>query len=501
MGNRFDDAMITEQHTTYTENGAKALNTTGGGALLDLFSVAGAMRSRSDEEIVDKFVLAFDENPLLAMKLLFHTRNVRGGLGERRTFRTALKWVATRYPKSVCVNLDLIAEFGRWDDYFTLIDTPVEDDMWDFLNAQFVKDFATVDLGDRAPVSLLAKWLYAPNTSSEEHRRIAYKTAKKFGMHLSEYRKAVSALRKYLNVTERNICDNTYENISYEKVPSQSMRRNSGIFKTHDTERFEGYIKSVAEGKAEIKTGAITPGDIMHDMGINTGYGINIRCVNNPVAEAQWKNLPNYLEGAKGNAIAVVDTSGSMAVQSYPLEMAIGLGIYLSEHLEGAFKDRMITFSSRPSYISFKGCKTLEEKLHRIPSIVENTNLEKVFDLILNTAVKHSVPQSELPSTIMVFTDMEVDAGCSTDIDSADFNERMSAKFKEKGYVMPTIIYWNLDSRHDTFLSGAHGNVQFYSGVSASTFNNVMNSIGMTAYDAMLNTLNNPMYDKVVFVD
>jgi hypothetical protein len=130
------DYIEDELNMTLTENGATTYASTGSDCL-DLFSAIGALRSASDEEINKRFVRAYAEDKDIAMKLLFYARDIRGGLGERRVFRTILKRLAHDKCESVKKNMGLIAEFGRYDDLLVLMDTPCEDAMLELLKAQF----------------------------------------------------------------------------------------------------------------------------------------------------------------------------------------------------------------------------------------------------------------------------------------------------------------------------------------------------------------------------
>ena len=118
MENKFIEAMEMKSPWKLTENGLDALNTAFD-ANLDLFATIGALRSRSDEEIANKFMKAYTEQPLTAMKILFYARDIEEGLGERRVFRIGLKWLALNRTKDVIANIDNIAKFGRYDDLYS----------------------------------------------------------------------------------------------------------------------------------------------------------------------------------------------------------------------------------------------------------------------------------------------------------------------------------------------------------------------------------------------
>ena len=136
-----------EANRTYTENGAVTHATTCSDCL-DLFAAIGALRSSSEQEILKRFVRAYTEDPDLAMKTIFFARDVRGGLGERKVFRVCLKWLAGNAPASIRKNLPYVAEFGRWDDLLSLMDTPCETDALVLIKQQLEADLNAMDMGD-----------------------------------------------------------------------------------------------------------------------------------------------------------------------------------------------------------------------------------------------------------------------------------------------------------------------------------------------------------------
>ena len=173
------DYIKQEANLTLTENGAATYVSTGSDCL-DLFATIGALRRESDGEIVARFVRAYTENPDAAMKLLFFARDIRGGLGERRVFRTMMNWLASNEPQSVKKNLQYVAEYGRFDDLLQLMDTPCEGEMLTLIRNQFAQDMAALKRGEE--VSLLGKWLPSINASSEKTIGLAKRTAKALGL-------------------------------------------------------------------------------------------------------------------------------------------------------------------------------------------------------------------------------------------------------------------------------------------------------------------------------
>lgn len=187
-----------EANIAYTENGA-VTNASTMSDCLDLFAVIGALRAADDQEIIRRFVRAYAEDADIAMKILFFGRDVRGGLGERRVFRVIINWLAENRAESLRKNIELIPEFGRYDDLVSLIGTACEKDALRTICKQL-----EADLASDAEVSLLAKWLPSVNASNAETVRKAKRIARYLGMSDAEYRKTLVELRKKIRIIENS---------------------------------------------------------------------------------------------------------------------------------------------------------------------------------------------------------------------------------------------------------------------------------------------------------
>ncbi|MBR2810743.1 MAG: DUF2828 family protein, partial [Solobacterium sp.] len=288
----FLKALETESAKKLTENGAAAMKTAGAGALLDLFAMCGAMRMRK-QDVMAKYAAALNEDRLLAARLAFYTRDVRGGLGERETARVMFAALAAYCPQVMRKNLALIPEYGRWDDLFILLKVPsLKDNVIALLQKQLETDLQGAAAG--RPVSLLAKWMPSVNTSSYETRKLARKLAAAFGMSERDYRHMLAGLRAYLNVTEVRLSDREYGEIRYPAVPSGAMLKYRNAFVRHDHDRFVSYLQDVENGKAAIHAGTQFPYDIA---GIYTrevfGWSRPETVSIDRTAEAQWQALPD----------------------------------------------------------------------------------------------------------------------------------------------------------------------------------------------------------------
>ncbi len=496
MSKMFMEALADGTNFTLTENGANALRSTKS-SLLDFFAVAGAIRSRNKAEVEKLFIDAFAEDKLLAMKSLFYTRDVRGGVGEREVFRIILKYMAINHPDVVIKNIENIPFFGRWDDLFVLFDTPIESQMMAFFLTQIMDDFDNMKAGK--PVSLASKWAPSINTSSPKTVAMAKKLIKYAGTSEKSYRKVLSALRGYLNVVERDMSAKEWAKINYPTVPSKAMTLYRKAYSKQDTDRFCAYLQALEKGEAKVNAATLFPYDILQNAGLTASYRSFSLSKPEGILEAQWKALPNYVEG-ENNVLVMADTSGSMTMgNGRPLATSIGLAIYFAERNSGPYKNKFITFSSKPSFVEIKG-NTLAEKVRSIPAIVENTNLEAAFDLILKTALDNNISASEMPKALVVISDMEMD-GCqdwSNNSKPLTFHDTMKAKYARFGYELPNLCYWNCESRHDAHqATTTTPGVQLYSGQSPSVFKSLLQNMGTTPYEAMLTVLNDERYSVV----
>ena len=497
--NKFVKAMQVEDSYKLTENGALALSTTQD-ALVDLFATIGALRSRTDENIEKKFSDAFAEDKLLATRMSFYARNVRGGLGERHTARVIWRFLAERHPDIMRKNLMYVPYFGRWDDLYSLMGTPVEDDAWNLIKVQFEEDMAALEKrqnGEYAEISLLAKWLRNANSKNKQYAYQGYCTAKAlFGKGkdmLIRYRKARAALCSAIDVVEVKMSEGRFKDIKYPNVTSRAMLRYRSCFMKQDADGFQNYLDSLQKGTAKVNAGALVPYDIMHEYGLMTNYSyMTFSKGYDALLEEQWKALPNYVDG-ECNVLVMADTSGSMSGR--PIETAVGLAVYFAERNRGVFANTFMTFARRPQFVTLKG-DSLHECIKSIKAIVDNTNLEAAFDMILDTAVKNHIPQEDMPKTLVIISDMEFDY--QTENPNCTYHDAMTQKYRRAGYEMPNVVYWNVASRQDTYhTDDVHKGVQMFSGQSAATFKSVMQNIGKTPYEAMVNTLNQEPYTLI----
>jgi len=422
----FLDAL--RQEDMVTENGM-ATNSTSLNACVDLFFNIGAMRGQDKQRLIATFSKAFNEDPKRAMKLLFWARDVRGGAGERQVFKDILVYLAENHDLVLKPNLHLISEYGRWDDLLSLAGTYLEKDAFTLISDALINENG-----------LCAKWMPRKGAVAEKLRKFT-------GMSPKQYRKSLVGLT---SVVETKMCAGDWNSIDFGKLPSVASARYQKAFGKNAYESYSAYIASLVKGEAKINAGAVYPYDII----------TSLERGNATVANEQWKALPNYLEGANDMILPVVDVSGSMSSPAGGsktvtcMNVAISLGLYISERNEGPFKDAFITFSSKPQLQVLSG--SLNDRYTQMSDSDwgMSTDLEATFKLILNQATKHKLSQDKMPNKILILSDMEFNTATGRGYrrEGGTWNptaqQLIEKMYNDAGYKIPQIVYWNIQSRN-----------------------------------------------------
>lgn len=485
----------------YTENGAtKHLSTLND--VLDLFAMGGAYRKRTDKEVTQLFGNAYREDRSLAMKCLFYLRDIRGGQGERRFFRVAYKWLVENDLATAKLNMNLIPEYGRWDDLIDIAyaTSPALDK--EFI--ELISNQMDLDAESKTP-SLLAKWMPSENASSKETKSKA-----KWIMSLlpavspRDYRKRLSAVRQKINVLERLMSANEWDKIEFDKIPSVAGMKYKNTFAVKEVTAAR-YKVFMANKETKVNAAVLNPVDIVDKILRHkcrsywqAPNGADFSSVDIDTFQKYWDNLKDYYQGREENAIAVVDVSGSMS--GTPMAAAIGMGAYVAEKSHGPFAGYFITFSSKPSLVKFQGDNIVDKVLNcHDANWGMSTNIEATMDLILSTAVKKRLSQDDLPARLYIFSDMEFDTAVRIPYRDADnaratLFEDIEKKWNRLGYKMPKVIFWNLDARTRN-IPAIGDSFSYISGFSMSQMEAVM--AGKTAVEMMLDVLNGERYEAV----
>ena len=505
--NSFLNQMIKDSNITRTENGGLTRKSTES-KVLDMFAVGGAYRNRSDEDVILLFKNAFKEDRLLAMKCLFYLRDVRGGQGERRFFRTAFRWLCNEYPQVAKANLENVSEYGRWDDLIYVAEgTPVQTAAFNIIKHQLA-----LDIQCKTP-SLLAKWMPSQNASNADTKRMGHVLANFLGMTSREYRKTLSILRERINVLERLMSANRWDEIEFDKIPSKAGLVYRNAFARRDilAKKYEAFAKS-KDTKVNAET--LYPHEIAHKAFDWKMRNSNLDNTERLMLQKYWDNLKDFYNGREENGIAVVDVSGSMT--GTPMEAAVSMGAYIADKAHGPFANHFITFSSHPELVEFEGVDIVD-KFNRCVQADwgMNTNVQAVFDILLNTAKKNGVKAEDMPTRIYIFSDMEFDSCVSFDnppyhahrtwdwrscnhicsIKEANSDlEEIKREWNRCGYQMPSVIFWNLDARNNHIPAIGDG-FSYVSGFSPSMIDCILS--GKDGYDLMLEKLMSKRYAAV----
>ena len=419
-----------QNQSARTTNGMRARKSTAN-ACVDLFFKIGASRGK---DITKEFVAALAENEELAIRIALWARDARGGSGERELFRQILKYLDKHNPDLAVRLLPKIPELGRWDDIFVFENKKVK---WEAFNM----------LGNalREKNGLAAKWTPRKGKLAAEIRQF-------FGMSPKFYRKS---LVEMTNVVETAMCAKEWDSINFSHVPSVAAARYKKAFYRNATEAYTAYVAELVKDpkdrtvQVKVNAGAVFPYDVLK--GAIGSYRSNYNKTELDLLQAQWDALENFVGDA--NVLPLVDVSGSMtcpagrgsASKTTCLDVAVSLGLYLADKNKGKFKDTFLTFSGSPELLHLKG--NIVQKIQQMVSSNwgMNTDLVRAMDKILKTAKDGNVPQEEMPSMLLILSDMQFDQ-CARFDDSA--MKMIARKFEAAGYEMPKIVFWNLNS-HD----------------------------------------------------
>lgn len=423
------------------------------------------------------------------MKILFKVQ------GERRFFRVIMKWLVSYDLDAARRNLEYVAEFGRWDDLYCFTDTVLAPHVFEIIKKQLALD-ATCETP-----SLLAKWLKSENASSKESMRLGNITRIYLKMSHRQYRKMLAHLRAKINIVERLMSENRWDEIQFDKIPSKAGLIYKNAFARRDIIR-EKYERFAKDADTKVNAGVLYPYEVVEKaiklMGSDVSYywhdspSISMDNVDRLMINKYWENMTDYFAGSTLNALCMIDTSGSM--HGTPINVAVALGLYCAERAGGPFANHYISFSSRPQLIECEGVDFCD-KVNRIvrTNLCENTNIRAAFDMLLNTAKRRHLTNKDMPENIIIISDMEFDQAsyCANTKQISTVMENIANKWKDEGYECPNLVFWNVDARSNNIpMLGTR--VSFVSGFSPSIFQTIAS--GKTGMELMMEKLNSPRY-------
>lgn len=460
-----------------TFNGAETLDTSGH-AVVDLFSTLGALQDSN--QIIDLFVRAYKENRELAGRVSLWSRDIRGGGGRRASYRLILQWLEVNDFDMFKRFLAKTPELGRWDDMLV----------------------AQTEDGQREAYKLYAKALSESNGLAAKWAPrkgpVAARLREFMGLTPKQYRKLVV---KLTNVVESDMCAKQWENINYSHVPSVAGSRYAKAFRKHDAARYQSWIDSLsrADSTAKMNVDALYPHDVIRSLESDSKY-----------AEAAWKALPDYYDQTTQSILPIIDTSGSMTCFNYyitrtkssavtPMDVATGLGSYTAERNRCPFRNCVIPFSTRARFVKFNEIDSLATKVSKVQTgEVASTNLQASFNLILRTAVENNVAPSDMPTHVLIISDMEFDSAVVAERNrmKSENYDAIGQMYSKAGYSRPKIIFWNVNSRSgNNPVSFDENGTAMVAGYSPSIVKAALTASSITSIDVMMDTISNERYD------
>lgn len=518
------DAIKKVNNETITENGMVAFKSSLD-TLVDLFYKAPTLRANTSEvpALVEAAVNYSKEDTL---RILYYLRDIRGGSvgqGERAIFRAGLSAFIKKIGVQECIKNDIlkyIPEYGRWDDllHFLNIDKDLTSYIFNIIFNQLKTDVAAWRAKKYNNVSLLAKWLPSASAGRKKDingkKRVKTPEAKAKKAFVKEfckwsqisekqYRKTLTALRSAISLLETKLTEKKYD-FDYSKLPSKARLKHSGstgAFIRNDNKRYSKFVADVAAGKTKVNTSTIYPYEIVsriYDLVYRKDPSATLprESLNN-----DWANLPNWLAETNAKFLPIIDTSGSMTHSRNwkdtvkPLHVALGIGIYLAERLPGEFKNTFITFSEKPTLQIIPEGK-LSDKIKSLKEInCWNTDLEKSFQLILDAAKRYNVPAEDMPTHILIISDMQFDQASNGKFTAM---EMIKNKYTAAGYTAPSIIFWNAaDSNSNTPVTFDEKGTVLVAGKKPGLLEEIIRS--NTPQDMVREIVNHARYNAITF--
>lgn len=423
--------------------------------------------------------------------------------GERRFFRVCFKWLAKNYPELAFRNLDNIPEYGRWDDLYCVEGTELRTDAFDVIQCQLNKDLMSLKEGEKEGVSLLGKWLKSENASAEDTKYLANQTRIVLGYSHKKYRKILSALRTRINIVEKLMSEGRWEEIEFAKLPSKAglIYRNAFAHNDLIKDKYEAFINSK---ETKVNAATLYPYEIVKKVTdtLDCWGHTELEETEREVLNKYWANQDTSMFNEASSILCVCDTSGSMTnkygTSVAPIDIAISLSMICAENNKSDFKNKYISFSSRPQFIEIEGVDFVD-KVQRIyrQNLCENTDLKATFDLIKNAILKTKKIE-DLPKTIVVLSDMEIDS-MSYWRDKSRVKtemELMREEWARDGLKLPRLVYWNCAARNNNILDEIdNDDITYVSGASPIIFNSILR--GLSGKQLMLEKLNSKRYENV----
>lgn len=491
------------------------------------------MRGLEQDKVFEILDRCWTSNIYQTGRLIFQTRDIREGKGERKLFCQCMTWIAVKHTSYFKSLVNLFLEYGRGDDIFVVLGMIYdlgENELFLELN-NYVNTWVDIvirnddyKMNNFEAVSLMAKWFPSENSSLNRKYSFYDRFCLQLGYTPRQLRKKyIAPLRRYINIVETILSGKQYHKLNKEylsTIPSKAMHKLKKALERHSPE-WNSYINALRKGSNGIKinTGALFPHEIISGLIENSDwneYNLN----NYELIRSQWKQMLSDLREKMENSginfrktLALCDTSGSM--YGIPMNVSIALGLIISGLTNDEFKNLIVTFESDPHFINIPNAE--EDIIKAISFMCDinrfpwggSTNFSAVFTKLLDYAVNYKYPpghkkyankvglaQEDMVERIFVFSDMQFD-----EADDGNFHtnyENICNQFEWAGYQVPEIVFWNLRGNTSDFpVKPDENGVCLVSGYSPTLMKNVMDGGDFNPVNIVYNTLNNERYDAV----
>jgi hypothetical protein len=518
------------------------------GECQELLALFGALnRDLSEETLYELLDNAMRTATVEDLSVLaFHTRDILEGKGERDLFyKMFLHMVHFGKNKAVQLGLlNLIPEYGAWFDLQRLVkdgqDGTADKELLDRV-IQVYSSRLSDESRTGATQSLVAKW--APREGKSDSwlaKLLARKMYSSSNPSKTEcykkYRQLISRLNKNLDTVERKMCHDAmgqhhFADINPGKVPSRCLKTKRKAFFDEDKhgairhpedpdrakcrENFQEHMTKAVKGEVQVHGKTLMP----HEFIVELERAVHFTEDDHKTLQAQWNDLRDTIrtKGTLGRTVVMSDFSGSMTSGGHgnvqPIHVSKGLGLLCAECTSPAFRDRILTFDSKPTWHNVSHYSTLNDRIRSFHGVSQgmSTNFRAAIDMVLSRLVEAKVPVGEEPDIILVITDMGWDQANSSynSLGNTGFEthiDRIKCDFKTAGgWKVPTIVIWNVSGKFQEYhhKSDTEG-VCVISGWSPAILKYIMNGEDivekmntMTPYKMMRQILDDPRYDAV----
>ena len=501
-----DTHAVPAQHRARTENGRPSLSAQGHGdaRVAAFFKFVRGLPEPDIKDHVECILhqaeAACDTEALADLFVLWaSTRDVRGGKGERDLGCSLFAELSTRFPATTEALVPMIPEYGSWKDATLLLQSDkLASPVRVALLARYVEQLKQ-DLAPGAKPSLAGKW--APREKSANHKlsgELARCLFPDEPYPKPKYRQALAVLNRALDTAEVKMCKGDWQNIDPSAVPAACLTKKRKAFmnlkltgsgpRSKDEDRVfcaQRFLNFAEECRTNPKQ-AKMHGRVQHPHEMVKHYleGARGQAEEDPILEAQWIDMRERIKmevsadmvdgpekGTLGKMVPLVDVSGSM--DGTPMQVAIALGILISEVAHPAVRDRFLTFETEPQWHAMRPEWSLHKKVNsaKVAKWGGSTDFSRALRLILDACVAGDVPPTEVAELqLVVLSDMQFNAAGGYESYSSLYSSNRVGSGKIKGwdtqykelvrdfadaghrskwkqaYPVPRVIFWNLRS-------------------------------------------------------